>query len=171
MTASITTATKSDKVSTRKNRRPRPARSMQMGTVVNGCFAIRLTVGKSVTSYFVEPLAHDFGSAAFRLLKFVCDVVEGEEDHYDCLLDTGTVTSSTCTCPGFEKHGWHMDADGVLCSCKHLDSLLALSAAGRLPQRPAPAGPALHVLCTCCHSAPVDAEQGEDTCFECMANQ
>jgi hypothetical protein len=116
-----------------RNRRPRPQRSMHVGTPCRGCFAFRLTVGKASASYFVEPIAGAaFGTAAFRLVKFVQDVQDGEPDHYDVNLDTAHVTRSTCECTGFLKHGWHLDADGKLVSCKHVDSLLKLAAEGKL---------------------------------------
>ena len=40
--------------------------------------------------------------------------------------------ASTCSCPGFESHGWHKGPDGELTACKHVMSLLALQRAGRL---------------------------------------
>jgi hypothetical protein len=122
-----------------RNRRPRPARSMQVGAACRGCLAVRLTVGKDTCCYFIEPIPTDFG-AGFRLVKFVQDVKDGEVDHYDCNLDTASVTRSTCECPGFLRHGWHRDAAGELVSCKHLDALLKLVADGRLtlPARQSP---------------------------------
>jgi hypothetical protein len=107
-----------------------------MGKPTNGCFAVRITVGKAVSSYFVEPLPCDFGRAAFRLEKFFCDRVPGEPDEYHVNLDG---TRSTCECKGYLKHGWHRTAEGELTACKHLDALLALVADGRLtlPARPA----------------------------------
>jgi hypothetical protein len=93
--------------------------------------------------------------------------------HYDVLLDG---RKSTCECPGFERHGWHLDADGKPCSCKHLDGLNALVAAGKLAlpaSKPAPEAPALLPSCRCtvCHENLVDAEGGFDTCDECLSKQ
>jgi hypothetical protein len=124
----MTTATRARKP------RSRPARTMQVGAPTNGCFAVRLTVGKDSASYFVEPLAADFG-LAFRLVKFACDRRDGEPDHYDVNLDAAIATCSTCECPGFIRHGWHRGPGGELVSCKHLDALLALAAQGRLAVR------------------------------------
>jgi hypothetical protein len=105
-----------------------------MGKPCNGCFAVRITVGKASSSYFVEPLPSDFG-AGFRLVKFDCDRVPGEPDEYHVNLDGAR---STCECKGYERHGWHLDAGGKPTACKHVDSLLALVADGRLtlPARP-----------------------------------
>jgi hypothetical protein len=111
----------------RRNRRPRPERRMSVGKPCNGCFAIRLQVGKDVCCYFVEPMPHDFGRAAFRLVKFDCDCKPGEPDSYEVLLDG---IASVCPCKGFEKRGFHLDADGNLVSCRHIESLLKLSEMG-----------------------------------------
>ncbi len=86
-------------------------------------------MGADVDAYILSPLPCDFGAAAFRLHKLPQLVKPGEADHYDVLLDG---RRSTCECKGFERHGWHLDADGKPCSCKHGDSLLALVAAGKL---------------------------------------
>jgi hypothetical protein len=118
-------------IATRRNRRPRPPRTLSVGKPCNGCFAIRIAVGKESSSYFVEPLPCDFGRAAFRLVKFDCDRVPGEPDAYEVLIHD-TRTDSVCPCRGFEKHGWHLDAEGKPTACKHLDALLALVADGRL---------------------------------------
>jgi hypothetical protein len=100
-----------------------------MGKPCNGCFAIRITVGKAVSSYFVEPVPGCSFGAGFKLVKFECDRVPGEPDEYHVNLDGAR---STCECKGFERHGWHLDCDGKPTACKHLDSLLALVADGRL---------------------------------------
>ena len=139
--ASLTTSAPARKVN--RKPRPRPARSMQVGAPCRGCFAMKLTVGKESCSYFVEPLPRpDFGTAAFRLVKFVQDVKEGEPESYEVLIDTAFPTGSVCPCRGFERWGWHLDAEGNLVSCRHLDALLALVAEGKLAlpaQRPAAA--------------------------------
>jgi len=41
-------------------------------------------------------------------------------------------TDSTCSCPGFEKHGWHADENGEPTACKHIGALLALQKRGKL---------------------------------------
>ncbi len=124
---------------TARKPRPRPTRSARISAPVRGCYAVALTVGKETDGYFLEPLSCDFGTAAFRLLRWPHQVQPGEADHYDLSLDTAAVTRSTCECPGFLRHGWHRTPEGELVSCKHLDGLLALVAEGRLalPQRPA----------------------------------
>ena len=110
-----------------RNRRPRPERRLAASKPVNGCFAIRITVGPERSHYYVEPLPHDFGRAAFRLVKFPNEVKPGEPGTYEVLLDG---IASVCPCKGFEKHGFHLDAGGNLVSCRHVDSLLKLSEMG-----------------------------------------
>jgi hypothetical protein len=111
----------------RRNRRPRPERRLAASKPVNGCFAVRITVGSERSHYYVEPLPHDFGRAAFRLVKFPNEVKDGEPGSYEVLVDG---IASVCPCKGFEKHGFHLDADGNLISCRHVDSLLKLSEMG-----------------------------------------
>src|SRR5215831_19121974 len=41
-------------------------------------------------------------------------------------------TDSCCDCPGFEKHGWHADANGEPIACKHVMALLALQQRSKL---------------------------------------
>jgi hypothetical protein len=130
----MTTATRARKP------RTRPQRRMSVGAPTNGCFAVRLQFGKDSCCYFVEPIdGAAFGTAAFRLVKFSCDRKEGEPDSYEVLVDADRPTGSVCCCKGFERWGWHKDAEGNLVSCRHIDALLALVAQGRLqlPQCPA----------------------------------
>jgi hypothetical protein len=110
----MTTATPS------KTRTRKPvARHCRISDAVNGCFAVELTVGKSQTGYYVEPLASDFGRC-FRLVKFTTSTGTDEgADHYDVCLDG---PGSDCSCKGFLRHG----------RCKHVEGLLALVAAGKL---------------------------------------
>jgi hypothetical protein len=119
-----------------RNRRPRPERRAALGTPTDGHYPLLLSVGKDVDAYILSPLAHDFGAGAFRLHRLPIFVKPGEADHYDVLLDG---RKSTCECPGFERYGWHLDANGDPVSCKHCDGLLALVANGRLalPSKPA----------------------------------
>src|SRR5262249_39634601 len=41
-------------------------------------------------------------------------------------------TDSTCSCPGFENHGWHADENGQPTACKHVMALLKLQKLGKL---------------------------------------
>jgi hypothetical protein len=109
----------------RQNKHPCPERTLSMGKVVNGCFAVRITVGKAVSSYFVEPVADCSFGHGFKFVKFDCDRTPGEPDEYHVNLDG---TRSTCECKGWLRHGWHRTAEGELTACKHLDALLALVA-------------------------------------------
>src|SRR5262249_28726984 len=40
--------------------------------------------------------------------------------------------ASTCSCPGFESHGWPKGPEGARTACKHCMALLALQKRGRL---------------------------------------
>jgi hypothetical protein len=59
---------------------------------------------------------------AFRLEKFPEDVKPGEPTHYDATVDPAHPSGCTCECKGFLR--WK--------HCKHVESLSALLAAGRL---------------------------------------
>jgi hypothetical protein len=124
---------------TRQNRRPRPARKLSMSRVYDGNFAVRITIGSDVSHYYVEPAPCDFGRAAFRMVKFPCEVKEGEAASHDVLIGHAQ-TDSTCCCKGYERWGWHADAEGKLVSCRHIDSLLELIARGMLILPPAACG-------------------------------
>src|SRR5262249_55988545 len=114
----MTTTTNATTRKTTRTRKP-VERRCRLSNPVNGCFAVELTVGKSRTAYYCEPLASDFGRC-FRLTN--CSTTPGtdaEADHYDVCLDG---PGSDCGCKGFLRHG----------HCKHLDGLHALVAAGKL---------------------------------------
>lgn len=40
--------------------------------------------------------------------------------------------ASTCSCPGFDSHGWHVGPDGEPTACKHIMALLKLEQTGKL---------------------------------------
>jgi hypothetical protein len=103
---------------TTRTRKP-VERHCRISAAVNGCFAVELTVGKSRTAYYVEPMASDFGQA-FRLVKFAGTpgTDEGATSYDVCLDGAG----SDCGCKGYLRHG----------RCKHVEGLLALVAAGKL---------------------------------------
>jgi hypothetical protein len=125
--------------SPRQNRKPRPERRLSVGAPCNGVFAISVQVGADLCRYYVEPAPCDYGRAAFKLVKFPCDVKPGEPDAYTVLVGHRK-TDSVCPCRGFERHGWHLDADGELVSCRHLDCIFTLEKLGHLQmpaQRPA----------------------------------
>jgi hypothetical protein len=81
---------------------------------------LRITVGKQTTEYVVRELRADFGRG-FELVK-----VGPDPALYHVLLDQEEGRHS-CECQGFLR--WSR--------CKHLASLLALAAQGRLTTRPA----------------------------------
>jgi hypothetical protein len=105
---------------TKKTRTHKPvSRRARISAAVNGCFAVELTVGKSRTAYYLEPLASDFGRC-FKLTKFAgTPGTDAGADHYDVCLDG---PGSDCGCKGFLRHG----------RCKHVEGLVALVAAGKL---------------------------------------
>jgi hypothetical protein len=112
----MTTATATSKPA--RTRKP-VARHCRVSAAVNGCFAVELTVGKSRTAYYMEPLASDFGRA-FRLTKFGATPGTDEAaSAYEVCLDS---PGSDCGCKGYLRHG----------RCKHVEGLLALVAAGKL---------------------------------------
>jgi hypothetical protein len=84
-----------------------------------GDFAVlTLTVGAKSTHYYLSRVPSDFG-IAYRLEKFG---IEGA-DVYNVLLAADG--NHVCECLGHLKHGHKT-------RCKHVASLLALRAAGRL---------------------------------------
>ena len=105
----MTTTTKSRKTT---KQQPRIAKLMQLGNVQ----VLALTCGKETTFYQLETLLADAGKG-FRLVKADCG--NGPEETYDVHLDG---QRSTCECKGFLR--WN--------HCKHVESLTALSAAGKV---------------------------------------
>ena len=75
-----------------------------------------------VDYYTVEAFPSHMGERGIELTK-------GDGTVYHVNLDG---RASTCSCPGFESHGWHKGPDGEPCACKHVMALLALQRAGRL---------------------------------------
>src|SRR5262249_12412995 len=91
-------------------------RTMSIGKPVNGTFALKLCVGRSITGYYCTRLSPD----VFNLLKFGADAgTDGEEREYHVNL---TDQQHGCSCRGYLKHG----------HCKHRDSLSALVSSGRV---------------------------------------
>ncbi|HEY7328760.1 MAG TPA: hypothetical protein VH592_14050 [Gemmataceae bacterium] len=102
---------------TTKRNTHQPVRSATLGTLTNGKTVLWLSEdGQVKNGYTLTALASDFGSA-YRLGKAG---VGGCSQDYDVLL-CGRETS--CTCPG---HSYRS-------KCKHVDAVLALIAAGKLP--------------------------------------
>lgn len=79
--------------------------------------------GEVIDSYTLEGFLSEVGGRAFSLTK-----IDGTV--YNVNLNG---KASTCDCPGFEHHGWHTDrATGEPVACKHIMSMLALEAQGKL---------------------------------------
>jgi hypothetical protein len=158
-----------------KASRPKPERRMNLGTPVNGVYPLLITVGEGERAkrfgYYLEALPADFG-VAFRLTKLAHQVEEGHDPYYDVLLDPRGHHS--CTCLGNLRWGHKT-------RCKHVAALAALVAGGKLPDAAGDddnggpddddRAPGLPYLCTVCGVNPVDAENGFDTCRECLAKQ
>jgi hypothetical protein len=107
---------------TRKTTR-KVTRTCNVGAECNGTRALHLTIKTGNKTehfgYYATKLASDFGTA-YRLEKFGAEQVEGEPSVYDVCIDAHGFSS--CECLGFQR--WH--------HCKHLESLTALSRAGKI---------------------------------------
>jgi hypothetical protein len=108
--------------------RKKPVRTIRLLPALEaGTVSIAITVGRKTAEYGVAPLPTDMGQA-FQLRKL--DAEEG--DPYSVLLSADGRHS--CECMGFLRHGRQNDGR----SCKHIDGLLALQRAGKLPTAPKP---------------------------------
>lgn len=85
---------------------------------IGGATVLWLTAGKLTTAYRLERLDTEIGGVAFQLSK-AHQCGDDEPEVYRVLLN-GWDTS--CTCPGHTFHN----------HCKHVDSLAALLAAGKV---------------------------------------
>ena len=79
--------------------------------------AIAITTNGVTTNYWVDPIHHSWGTAAYRLEKASID---GDNAVYDVLLDNEL---STCTCADFTFRQQ---------ACKHVLACQALLQAGKL---------------------------------------
>ena len=108
----------------KSRKRVKPERRVQMSKIVNGGFAIAMTIGSGETAkqfnYFVEPIPADFG-LGFHFEKFIHQQVEGEPSEYDVNIDLQRGYHS-CTCKGNTYCG----------HCKHVESILALIKSGKI---------------------------------------
>ncbi len=93
---------------------------------------LAITVGNAPTSYLIESVPADFGSA-FALTKLVMAEVEPgvREQQVECVYHVhfDATLGDSCDCRGFIR--WHR--------CKHRDAVAELLRRGVLT--PAPAGP------------------------------
>jgi hypothetical protein len=103
------------KTATRKTKKARHATLTAMS---NGKSCLWLTQDGTTTGYVMTRLASDFGTA-YRLGKASA---EGCTEEYDVNLDFNH-GFHTCECKGFIR--WN--------HCKHVESLIALTNAGKLP--------------------------------------
>jgi hypothetical protein len=112
-----------------KPRPPRPRPKPRLLTVLepaapdtDGYFAIRLTVGKEAADYLIRQIHSDLPGRAFEIEKLDSKLRTVEVYH----VIVGQPRDCSCECRGFLR--WNR--------CKHIAGLLALDAAGRLPQVP-----------------------------------
>ena len=78
--------------------------------------------GDQIDTYTLEMFPSEIGGRGLELTK-----PDGMRYHVNLNGE-----ASTCTCPGFEQHGWHPGPDGEPVACKHVMALLGLEQAGRL---------------------------------------
>jgi hypothetical protein len=102
-------------------------RTCRLATTHTGSVAltIRQQEGKQAPQtdvYDLEPIPSQLGGRGLILHKHDCKSY--------CVNLSGL--DSTCDCQGFERWGWHLDENGELTACKHINSLLALQKLGRL---------------------------------------
>src|SRR5262249_11567121 len=108
---------------TRKPRQRRPkARTVNLLLLIgpldiNG--VLRITEEGKEPLFFVDRIASEVGGAGFRLTKFQQHQRGDDDAVYNVLL---AGTRSTCECKGHVRHG----------HCRHVESLTALRAAGKL---------------------------------------
>jgi hypothetical protein len=102
-----------------RQRKPRqkPARFVRLLVKPDGkaTGVVRLTVGKESADYLLTIIPADYGRG-FKLVKVGIDATEGE---YAVNIDGDR---RSCECKGFLRHA----------HCKHVESLAALIAAGKL---------------------------------------
>ena len=110
-----------------EQKRPKPERFAHVSKVGDvAVLVLRQTFpkkGEVIDSYTLDCFPSDLGGRGLELTKL-------DGTHYHVELQS---KASTCTCKGFESHGWHIDkATGEVVACKHIMSLLALEAQGKL---------------------------------------
>jgi hypothetical protein len=124
--------------------RPTPVRSYHLPLAPFGQNPGVLDIidGKVITSFFLYPVASDFG-LAYRLEKFAGHQRGDDDAVYHVCLEHDT---ATCDCKG-----------GCYCQkCRHVEALRDLQAKGKLPLPPVANAPAFPVLpvCPLCHERP-----------------
>jgi hypothetical protein len=99
--------------------RPKPQHHARLSAPVPGSDyrIMDIADGRGLTCYFVLPLPSDFGSC-YRLEKFTCHRRGDEPSSYDVCLGEG---HTSCECWLRWGH------------CRHLEALVALGRAGKLP--------------------------------------
>jgi hypothetical protein len=104
---------------TRKTRKTQ--RHAALSSMTNGKQCLWLTQDGKTRGYVLTALASEIGGAGYRLGK--ADNGDGSMEEYDVLLDHDH-GFHTCECKGFLRHQ----------HCKHVESLVALTNAGKLPK-------------------------------------
>jgi hypothetical protein len=102
-----------------RQRRPKPVRTCKLVTTA-GVHVLTLNVGTETDRYFLEELPSDDGRG-FSLTRLATEKEpESVTSHVNLYPASG---HHGCECKGFLRHG----------HCKHVESLVALDKAGRLP--------------------------------------
>jgi hypothetical protein len=86
------------------------------GKTANGPALILIATERKTARYHVEPIANDLSDGKAFLIK---EATEPLSDVYACIATGDAVT---CDCLGHQQHG----------TCKHVDALAALVAAGKI---------------------------------------
>ena len=106
--------------------RPKPARFCRISREKGGDFLVLKIVRPRSADVFdlyrVEAFLSECGGRGLELTK-----PDGTVYHVEL-----NGKASTCSCPGFESHGWHVGPDGEPTACKHVMALLKLEQAGKL---------------------------------------
>ena len=101
-------------------RRPRRVKPKDRGMrLLCGGAALELREGKVRTLFLLSAIPSDWGSA-FRLTKVTHHQRGDGDDEYSVNIDG---EGGTCECMGFSRHG----------HCRHVEALVTLAKAGRLP--------------------------------------
>jgi hypothetical protein len=101
-----------DTTATRPPRqRKKPQRFCSLTRAEEGTRTLTLRVGKKADAYDLHEIAADYGKGL--------ELTKSDGAVYHVNLDG---LASSCDCPGHTRHG----------HCKHVDSLAALAAAGKL---------------------------------------
>jgi hypothetical protein len=128
----------------------------------NGVRIVRLIIDGEHSAYLIRKIASAWG-VAFEVEKLFRKSDDDSPRTYSVNLDTGWPKRSTCECRGHLRHTARTGKP-----CRHVSSLLALIADGRLDG--APVRPAAPVTCPC-GGAPVVSTGECQRCCDAAADR